>query len=486
MKMLKTFRFFAVILTFGILLGSLPTSVSAAGQDKWSTASAYMVNELREAQANGLIPEILNGNDFTQPMTRAEFAHLIVLMLETYSGVSTKPETLTYPFKDTDDPVVFKAFGFSIMDRTNDTDALFSPDATIERETMAYMACRAIRLVAPLADYNVSVNPGIPDANEISGFAAQSVAYLYSRGIIVGGTNHVFMPRPVTDEQRKSNYGMATREQCVVLANRIFKALPQIQSTRFDIKDMAADVMRYALDEPQNGAEISRDDLWNILNPISWKVRWANNTHALSFAGDFKKIGDGDWEQGYDSFFMYNAFSSDGLDQCKYDEQQTLWGAGAGRQRFALTVFDAGAETLSSYEWNSGSDLGTLFKRPMQSSSLFSPLTLRDYLPSRIDWTYQQYDDAMIHGERCKVFSVTTKENLIQGEGPNLPEHWVDKTDYFYISTVSGLNILTTNYETSGDATYLVINIVFTISPSLTDAGVIEPPPGITFSPYIP
>jgi len=481
-----TFRLFALILTFGILLGSLPTFVSADGQDCWSKASPYMINELREAQANGLIPEILNGNDFTQPMTRAEFAHLIILMLETYSGVSTQPEMLTYPFKDTDDPVIFKAFGFGIMDRTNDTDALFSPDETIDRETMAYMVCRAIRLASPLADYSVSEIPGISDIKEISDFAKQSVVYLYSRGIVAGGTNHVFMPRPMTGEQIKSNYGMATREQCVVVANRIFKALPQIQSTRFDIEDMAAEVIRYALEEPQDGKEISRDDLWAILNPISWKVRWGNNTHALSFAGDFKKIDDGDWEQGYDSFFMYNAYSSDDLDQFKYDEQQTLWGAGAGGQRFALTVFDAGAEVLSAYEWNSGSDSGTLVNMPMKSSSLFSPLSLRDYLPSRIDWTYQLYDDIIINGERCKVFSVTTKENQIQGEGANLPEHWEEVTEYYYISTVSGLNILKTNYATLRETTYLVVNIVFTISASLTDASIIEPPPDITFSQHTP
>ena len=481
--MSKTFRFFAMILTFGILLGSLPASVSASGLDKWSKASSYMLNELREAQANGLIPDILSGTDFTQSMTRAEFAHLIVLMLETYSGVSTQPETLTYPFKDTDDPVVFKAFGFGIMDRTNDADALFSPDAAIDRETMSYMACRAIRLIAPLADYNVSVTPGIPDIDVISSFARQSVMYLYSRGIINGGNNRVFMPRPTTDEQVESNYGVATREQCVVLANRIYEALPQIQSTRFDIKGMAAEVIRYALDEPQNGVEISRDDLWNILNPISWKVRWGSNTHALSFAGDFVKVGDGEWEQGYDSFFMYNAFSSDGPDQCKFDEQQTLWGAGAGDRRFALTVFDADAGTLSAYEWNSGSDAGTLVNMPMQSANLFSPLSLRDYLPSRIDWTYHLYDDTIINDECCKVFSVTTKENLIQGEGANLPEHWVEETVYFYVSTVSGLNILKTNYSTLRETTYLVINIVFTISASLTDASVIEPPQDITFSP---
>jgi len=372
------------------------------------------------------------------------------------------------------------------MDRTDDTDALFSPEEMIDRETMAYMACRAIRLVAPLADYSLSETPVIPDIENISSFAKQSVMYLYSRGIIVGGNNHVFMPRPVTDGQVKSHYGIATREQCVAVVNRILKALPQIQSTRFDINDMAAEVMRYALEEPKNGVEISRDDLWAILNPISWKVRWGNNTHAVSFAGDFKKIDDGDWEQGYDSFFMYNSFSSEGLDQYKFDEQQTLWGASAGGQRFALTAFDADAGILSAYEWNSGSDLGTLVNIPMQSSSLFSPLSLREYLPSRIDWKYKQYDDTIVGGELCKLFSVTTTENLIQGEGANLPEHWVEKTEYFYVSTVSGLNILKTQYETLRETTYLSINIIFTISPSLTDAAEINPPADITFSPNTP
>jgi len=265
--MTKTFRFFAPMFIFGVLLGTLPTPASADGQDKWGKASPYMTGELREAQENGLIPEILNGSDFTQPMTRAEFAHLVVVMLEAHSGVSTQPETLAYPFKDTDDPVVFKAFGFGIMDRANDADALFSPDGTIDRETMAYMACRAIRLVAPLADYSVPEPPVIPDIGEVSSFAEQSVAYLYSRGIMVGGAGHVFMPRPSTGGQRQPNYGMATREQCVAVANRILKALPQIQRTRFDVEDMAAEAMRYALEEPQNGVEISRDDLWGMLNP---------------------------------------------------------------------------------------------------------------------------------------------------------------------------------------------------------------------------
>ena len=473
-------RIYAMVLLFAIFIGTSPILVSAADQDMWSNANSYMVESLREAQKNGLIPETLNGVDFTQLITRAEFAHLIVLMLESYTGVSTQPEMLVYPFKDTEDPIVFKAFGFGIMDRTDDQEALFSPDETIDRETMAYFVLRAIRLVAPLADYSVSENLTIPDIDNISSWAEQSVKYLYSHGIVVGDNDHVFMPRPVTEAQKAENYGMATREQCVVVVNRIYIMLPEIQSSRFAIEDMAGEIMNYAIEEPQGGEEISRDDLWAILNPYSLKVRWAENTHALSFNGDFIKTGDGNWEKGYDSAFLYNTFSSNGANQNKYDEEQTLWGAAAGNQRFALTIFDAENNMLSAYEWDSLSDIGTLNRIPAHLS-LFSPLSLREYLPSRIDWTYKVYDDTIINGERCKVFSVTTQENLIAGENPNAPEHWVGKTEYFYISTASGLNVLKTNYMTIYETTYLTVNIVFTISPSLTNAFEIDPPADIIF-----
>ena len=482
-RMIRKTRICAAALVIAIFIGALPVFVFAAEQDMWGSANIYMLDSLREAQETGLIPEIIKGADFTKPITRAEFAHLIVLMLEKYTGVSTQPETLVYPFKDTDDPAVYKAFGFGIMDRTDDKEFLFSPDETLDRETMAYMFVRAIRLVAPLADYSVAENLEIPDLDDISSLAERSVKYLYTHEIILGGDGHVFMPRPVTDAQKEANYGIATREQCAVVAVRIFKQLPEIQDTRFAIDDMVGEVMDHAIDEPQNGEEISRDDLLDILRPYSLKIRWANNLHALSFSGDFMKIDDNNWEKGYDSVFLYNAFSTDGVNQTKYDEQQFLWGAGAGNRRFALTMLEPEKNIISAYEWNSVSDTGALNIITVHStSSLFSPLSLREYLPSRINWTYKLYGDAIINGELCKVFSVTTQENMIEGEGPNLPEHWVEKTDYYYISTVSGLNIMQTNYMTLRETTYMTVNIVFAISPSLTDASLIEPPLDIVFS----
>jgi len=498
-------RIIAIIIFIAMLTISWDTLIYAAGDDPWGNANSYMENELREASQLGLIPDIMSDTDFTKPITRAEFAHLIVTMLEEYTDVQTQPVMFIEPFSDSDDPVVFKAFGFGIMDRTNDEEALFSPDGTVNREAMADMLYRATHIIAPLADYSVPETPSIPDLDLISQWARQAVIYFYGCGIVTGGGNSVFMPRPVTDEQRASNYGVATREQCVVFAQRVFNELPQIENTRFSVDDKAADVLSYAMDEPQGGVDIDRDELINLLRPFANKVRWGNNMVSLSFIGDLRKVGDDDWIHGYDSAFLYNAFTAIGENQYKLDEEQQLWGGLSGWSRYALTAFDAGVGIRTTHEWNSTSDTGTLYTITTDSFNMFSPMSLRNYMPGRLDWEYKLYDDVVINGERCIVFSTTRKDSLIQEDAPpsidgrlfppsqqdtardtppgRPPTMDVDVVEYHFISTVSGLRVFFSNYSTVRETTYLAFQIIFGIFPSLTDASQIEPPSDIVFSP---
>jgi hypothetical protein len=111
-------------------------------------------------------------------------------------------------------------------------------------------------------------------------------------------------------------------------------------------------------------------------------------------------------------------------------------------------------------------------------------------MPSRIAWVYKLYDDEIINGELCKIFSVTQTENIIQEDsspdtaGP--PIHEVERTEYFYVSTVSGLCVVKKNYDAVRDTTYQSIHIVFTTSPSLINASQIETPADIVFVPYQP
>ena len=485
MRKRRNIRLLAFLLIVAITTSALP--VYAAGQDSWDKASPYMISDLREAQSLGLIPDNIIGADFTKPISRAEFAHLIVLMCEAYTGVTTEPQMLAgNPFTDTDDQAVFKAYGFSIMDAANEEGTLFSPNDPIDRETMAVMVYRAIRLIAPLADYAVPVTPVIPDKEKISEWAVPAVQYLYSQGIVTGGAGHVFMPRPAGSEQLALGYGIATREQCVAVAVRVWNQLPKIQNTRFQIENKAAEILDYAMEEPQGGTVIERDELIAILRPYANKIRWADNTHALSFLGDLRKTGDGEWEQGYDSSFLYSAVSIKGLDQYKYDEEQTLWGRYAGWSRFALNSFDDEKKLHTSYEWDSTSGTGVKYEIQRQSMQLFSPLSLRDYIPGRLDWEYVKYDDAIINNERCIVFSATWVENLIQSDVPpgsgEPPEHLADVTEYYYISTVSGLCIVNKLFGANADTTYQTLQIIFSITPSLADLSAIVPPADIVFS----
>jgi len=114
-------------------------------------------------------------------------------------------------------------------------------------------------------------------------------------------------------------------------------------------------------------------------------------------------------------------------------------------------------------------------------------------MPSRLSWVYKIYGDGIINGERCIIFSVTRQENLIyedddapqSGEGVP-PEHIVDVTEYFYVSTVSGLCVINNLYSAAGDTTYQAIKITLSTSPSLTDVSAFELPANIIFSPYTP
>ena len=122
----RLFRVISLALVTLIITSIPGVALSAAGQDLWGDAHEYMIDELKEAQSDGLIPAILDGADFTKPITRVEFAQLIVLLCETFTGVSTVPSSPNR-FTDTDDECAFKAYGFGIMEGTDAQGTLFSP-----------------------------------------------------------------------------------------------------------------------------------------------------------------------------------------------------------------------------------------------------------------------------------------------------------------------------------------------------------------------
>lgn len=191
-------------------------------QPLFADASDWAIPELEKAYDAGLIPEILKGLDMTKSISREEFAELAVQLYETATG-KTILVTGANPFTDTTNYQILKAYQVGITAGTSDTT--FSPNVLITREQCATMLYRAIKAIAPNADYSTAGVPDFPDQAHIASWAAEGTKYMSKLGIILGDTQGYFMPRPLTADHRASGYGMAAREAAVLMAIRTFEKI---------------------------------------------------------------------------------------------------------------------------------------------------------------------------------------------------------------------------------------------------------------------
>ena len=184
-------------------------------------SSGWATTELKEAQANGLIPDILQGKDLTKPVTREEFCELAVILYEEVSGLAAEAASPN-PFTDTTNPQILKAFKLGIT--TGVSATLFKPNDLITREQCAAMLFRAIKKIAPNGNYSVTSARPVPDQKLISGYALDAAKYMSLHGIIKGDTTTGnFMPKATTAAQTAQGYGQATREAAIIMSNRTYK-----------------------------------------------------------------------------------------------------------------------------------------------------------------------------------------------------------------------------------------------------------------------
>ena len=164
----------------------------------------------------------------TQPITREEFAELAVRLCEKTIDEDILPASPN-PFTDTMNPQVLKAYKLGITTGTSKT--AFSPNMLINREQCATMLYRAIKAIAPDADYSIAGVKDFPDQKDISDWAVEGTKYMFKLGIIKGDNSGNFMPKAVTTAQEAAGYGMATREAAVLMTVRTFDKLPEIKIT---------------------------------------------------------------------------------------------------------------------------------------------------------------------------------------------------------------------------------------------------------------
>jgi hypothetical protein len=196
--------------------------VSIGSGSFYSDASTWAENELKKANELGLIPEILNGVDMTQSISREEFCELAVLLYEKVTennAVAVSPN----PFTDTTNEQILKAYALGITNGTSAT--LFSPKTLINREQCAAMLFRTIKAIAPTADYSIEGVKDFPDQKEISAWAVQATKYMSRLGIVKGNSEGYFMPKATTTAQIAAKYGMAAREAAIAMVVRTYETI---------------------------------------------------------------------------------------------------------------------------------------------------------------------------------------------------------------------------------------------------------------------
>lgn len=192
------------------------------GMPAWSAASSWAAPELKKADEYGLIPDSLKGADLTKNITREEFAELALLMYQKSSGVSDTTPYAPNPFHDTANPRILKAFKLGIVKGYSATE--FEPKELINREQVAAMLTRTVKLITPDVDYSTAGAPVFSDQKDISDWALSDCLYMAKTGI-VKGSDGKFMPRAISDAQKAIGYANTSREQALAMSVRIVEKL---------------------------------------------------------------------------------------------------------------------------------------------------------------------------------------------------------------------------------------------------------------------
>ncbi|MDD4802834.1 MAG: S-layer homology domain-containing protein [Syntrophomonas sp.] len=194
------------------------SNIATTKMEAYSNASEWAKSELDDANIKGLIPDSLIGADMTKPITREEFAELVVKLYEVTEGTKAQAASPN-PFSDTTNPQILKGFKLGVTMGTSATT--FAPKELTNREQVAAMLSRAIRLMAPGEDFSTAGAPIFTDQKDISSWALEHVKYMSKLGIIKGAEGK-FMPKATTTVEIAQNYATTTREQAVAMSVRTF------------------------------------------------------------------------------------------------------------------------------------------------------------------------------------------------------------------------------------------------------------------------
>jgi hypothetical protein len=143
--------------------------------------------------------------DYTQHITRAEFAALTVRLYETATG---REITGRVSFNDTNNINVQKAAAIGVMSPTSRERGLFSPNAVLTRQDAAGTLVRLANLIGkPLPNGTADFT----DNDKIASWAIEAVGRVQAARLMSAGSGGNFNP---TD--------LSTREECIIAIWRLY------------------------------------------------------------------------------------------------------------------------------------------------------------------------------------------------------------------------------------------------------------------------
>lgn len=178
--------------------------------------SEWAKEEAEQAYKKDLVPFEMLGVDLKTDITREQFAAIAVKLYAGITGSNVDTSVEGLPFTDCRQsgsytPYVAAAYRLGV---TNGVDATtFAPQQIITREQLATMLYRVITKAEAegVAAKEVQVaEAAFADDAAISDYAVESVYYMAQRGIIKGMDETTFAPQ-----------GVATKEQAILISNRI-------------------------------------------------------------------------------------------------------------------------------------------------------------------------------------------------------------------------------------------------------------------------
>lgn len=172
-------------------------------------SSAWASSLIEKASNYGLMPASLVDADYTKPITREQFAELSVKLYEVYTHLSAEPISPN-PFADSSNPEILKSYKLGIVKGI--AADKFEPKSLTNREQIAAMLYRAVKVMKPDTDFSTTGAPVFADANIVSNWASDNVKFMSKNGFIGGVGGNRFDPK-----------GVATCEQAIAIAVRVYE-----------------------------------------------------------------------------------------------------------------------------------------------------------------------------------------------------------------------------------------------------------------------